>query len=117
MGERLYDLSILSQLVMGDKEFMKELINTFIATAPQDAENMRSAVQNESHEDVRSIAHKLKSSVRTMGMHALEPEVLSLEKMGKEKVDFDTVRVKFKKFQLLLEHTIEQLKKEDILGQ
>ncbi|HBH06023.1 MAG TPA: hypothetical protein DDX92_05425 [Flavobacteriales bacterium] len=115
MDDNLYDLNILSELVMGDEGFMKELINTFIDTAPQDVASIEKAVHDESFEDVRKITHKLKSSVRTLGMHALEPVVLSLEKMGKEQEDFNAIREKFREFQILLERTIEQLKQEDIL--
>ena len=68
----------------GDAEFMRELIDTYFADAPQLLAQMRSALAGSQHEEFRRAAHSLKSNSATLGALTLSSVAKDLEMMGKD---------------------------------
>jgi HPt (histidine-containing phosphotransfer) domain-containing protein len=57
--------------VGGDRAFLAELVDEFLADAPRQLESLRSAIASGDSETARRAAHTLKSTARTFGALAL----------------------------------------------
>ena len=112
MGENLYDLSILSEMVYGDSEFMQELINTFIEHAPIDSKELTAFAKEKNWEETSKKAHKLKSSIRTIGVTSLSDIILQIEMDAKKNNNLDKICDHINHFTSTLEIVVESLKKE-----
>lgn len=116
MSKVLYDLSILEEMVYGDKEFMRELVHTFIEYAPIDAQELRDFAEIKNWEETSKKAHKLKSSIRTIGVTSLSKVILSIEENTKNQTHLDTISTNIESFSKTLTEVIEKLKHEPFIA-
>ena len=112
MSSSLYDLSVLEEMVYGDTVFMKELIDTFIEYAPIDSKELCDFAQEKNWDETSKKAHKLKSSIRTIGVISLTDLILSIENDAKNQQNLDTIHLDIDRFATTLEEVIVNLKKE-----
>lgn len=112
MEDNLYDLSILSEMVYGDTEFMKDLVNTFVEHAPIDSKELASFAYNKNWEEASKKAHKLKSSIRTVGVTSLFDLILKIEMDAKNNNNLDSICDKIDQFTSTLELVVKSLEKE-----
>jgi len=108
----LYDLETLRRSTGGDEQFMKHMIQLFIDQAPKQLAEMQEAVHDQDWLRLGATAHKIKSSIRGMGIHSLVDEALSLEQDGKNQQNLETVTERIALFEAKLIVTIEFLSKE-----
>jgi HPt (histidine-containing phosphotransfer) domain-containing protein len=113
MSNNLYDLSILSEMVYGDTDFMKELVDTFIEFAPIDAKELSEYAKAKNWEETSKKAHKLKSSIRTIGVTSLTDLILKIEEDSKSMSQTDMIEGNIATFMNTLELVIEKLKSEN----
>lgn len=116
MSKVLYDLSILEEMVYGDKEFMRELVQTFIEFAPIDAEELRVYAKEKNWAETSKKAHKLKSSIRTIGVTSLSDVILAIEEDTKNETNLDTICDHIESFSTILKDVIESLKGETFIA-
>jgi HPt (histidine-containing phosphotransfer) domain-containing protein len=96
----------LLESVQGDRAFLAELLDTFLAEAPNLLAAMRQALARQDAAGLRLAAHSLKSNSRDFGAAILSGLCLELEMMGKAgtlagaaeklaqaEVEYDRVRV------------------------
>ncbi len=76
-------LANLWDMAEGDREFMADLIETFLRTAPQRLADMRQAVERGDAAALAMAAHSLKSNCAAFGAQTLTGICLELERMGK----------------------------------
>ena len=107
-----YDLETLKRSTGGDEQFMKHMIKLFIDQAPKQLGEMQAAVDSQDWPLLGATAHKIKSSIRGMGIHSLVDDALSLEQDGKTQQNLDTVTERLATFEAKLIVTIEFLSKE-----
>jgi len=69
--------------VGGDREFLAELIETYLEDSPRLLEAMRLAMAAGNAEEFRRAAHSLKSTSATLGAMPLSRLARGLEEMGK----------------------------------
>lgn len=112
MSSNLYDLSILSEMVYGDAEFMKELVDTFIEYAPIDTRELKEFAQSKDWEETAKKAHKLKSSIRTIGVTSLSDLILKIENDSKNLTETDLIEHHINEFSSILDLVLENLKSE-----
>ena len=112
MSENLYDLSILSEMVYGDTVFMKELVDTFIEHAPADSKELGDFALVKNWEETSKKAHKLKSSIRTIGVTSLSDIISRIEMDAKNQNNLDSIQNKIEKFNITLNLVVSQLRKE-----
>ena len=60
------------------------LVNTFLTDALERIEQINSAINNQSADDIRRAAHSFKGSSANIGAHTLQQYCLDLEKAGHE---------------------------------
>ena len=73
----------LEKLTGGDKEFMAEIIDTFLEDAPDLVANMRKGVDQGNAADLRLAAHSLKSNSADFGAETLRELCKQAELLGK----------------------------------
>lgn len=113
MSTNLYDLSILSEMVYGDTEFMKELVDTFLEYAPIDTKELEEFAQKGDWEETSKKAHKLKSSIRTIGVTSLSDLILQIELDSKNLNNIDNIPVQIVQFSETLQQVLHKLSTED----
>ncbi len=77
------DIHVLEQLVGDDPEMIKDMLQDYRASAKKTAAELRTAYQAEQWKTVGALAHKLKSSSRSVGALALGELCASMEQAGK----------------------------------
>ena len=76
------DLPALLRTTAGDEEFMRELIELFLADAPQRMTQLQAAVESGAADDITSAAHNLKGSSGNLSAPGLQEVFAQLEKQG-----------------------------------
>ncbi|MEL7006525.1 MAG: ATP-binding protein, partial [Bacteroidota bacterium] len=74
-SEKITNLSYLSGVCHGDKDFMRDMIETFITNTPQSLKAMHEAAEKKDWVTVGRNAHKIKPSISFMGLEDLKPIV------------------------------------------
>jgi HPt (histidine-containing phosphotransfer) domain-containing protein len=80
--ERLFDLSLLQSIGKDDNEFAKKIIATFVELMPGSLSEIKTAAINNDIDQVRKLAHKMKSSADLLGISSLKKTLLALEKIS-----------------------------------
>ena len=62
------------------------MVNLFIETVPQNVGELKKCLQNEDWEQVSKQAHKLKSTVDSMGIKSLKTIIRTVEANAKQKI-------------------------------
>ena len=83
-NERLYDLTMVQSVSGGDEGFIKKMVALFIETVPQNMQDLKNALQAENWEQVGKTAHKLKSTIDSMGIKSIRQEIRSVESNAKQ---------------------------------
>ncbi|MCZ8284147.1 MAG: ATP-binding protein, partial [Bacteroidia bacterium] len=86
------DLSDLYEMAKGNKTFMREMSEMFVAQNPGDMAELEKAVADDDYERISDVAHRMKTSVGFMGLKALMQPLNEIEQLGKEKKNPDAIR-------------------------
>ena len=81
-GDLLYNLSYLSDISRGDKEFMKKMVDLFINQIPAALTDINEAFADNDFSRVKALAHKTKSSIDTLGISKIKNEIKELEMLA-----------------------------------
>jgi PAS domain S-box-containing protein len=73
------NLESLKEFSGGSKEFEKELIELFMAQVPREIEELEKAFVEEDTFQIKSVSHKLKSSMAVMGLYSLNEHLSFIE--------------------------------------
>lgn len=110
--EKLYDLSLVSELARGNAEFIMNLAKIFIDTVPPTSKEMSEACAQRKWEQVGKLAHKLKSTIDTMCINSLKEDIRVIEKGGKDQSNLDILPGLVEKADGIIRRAAEQLKAE-----
>lgn len=111
-NNKMYDLTMIKSVSGGDEEFIKKMIVLFIETVPQNVGELKKSLQTEDWEQVSKQAHKLKSTVDSMGIKSLKTIIRTVEANGKQKISLEEIPSLIKKIDADINDCVEQLKKE-----
>ena len=81
---KLYNLDRLSQYVNNDLTQIKEMINIFLGTIPQDIDQLQKSADKERWDKVYEIAHRIKPSVDVFEMNEILIDIKRIEKLARE---------------------------------
>jgi CheY-like chemotaxis protein len=109
---KLYDLSIVQSVSGGDKAFIRKMILLFIETVPQNLTELSVALRTENWEQVGKMAHKLKSTVDSMGIKSIHGDIRAVETNAKQQKDLHEIPFKVEKIVSVIDLCIEQLMQE-----
>jgi PAS domain S-box-containing protein len=82
---RLYDLTMVESVSGGDEGFIRKMVVLFIETVPQNMLDLQSALKEENWDLVGKTAHKLKSTIDSMGIKSIRQEIRTVEANAKGK--------------------------------
>lgn len=77
--EKLYDLSNLLQFGDDDPNFIKDIITLFITNGRQDLSALQAAVTSGEIQEIFQVAHRMKSSLHTMGIRSVETAIKRID--------------------------------------
>ncbi|QCR21532.1 CHASE3 domain-containing protein [Pontibacter sp. SGAir0037] len=73
------DLSYLQEMSGGDTDFIKEMMELFLQQVPAELENIRNAASKGNTQEIKLLAHKLKSSVTMLGVETMASRLKAME--------------------------------------
>lgn len=97
-GRYTYDLKYLREVSGNNREFIREMIQTFIDTIPQILGDMLESLAVQDWERISRLAHQIKPSLTLMGLDDLKNSVVFIEENGKKKTELDKLPVTVKNF-------------------
>ena len=80
-----YDLAMVRAVSGGDETFVRKMIDIFLATIPQSLSDLQQHAAAEDWEALGKSAHKLKSTIDSMGIHSLRQDIRALEGFGRNR--------------------------------
>ncbi len=84
MEKPVVDLNKALDMVDGDKEFLKELVELFKKDYTEKLEEISSAIQKKDFKTIDEVAHSLKGASGNLGLMRIYELSFEIEKMGKE---------------------------------
>jgi CheY-like chemotaxis protein/HPt (histidine-containing phosphotransfer) domain-containing protein len=106
---KLYDLTMIRSVSGGDEAFIRKMILLFIDTVPQNVQELVLALGQKNWEQVSKMAHKLKSTIDSMGIRSLHDQIRKVEMDAKNKVQLDGLTERVKHVESVVALCISQL--------
>lgn len=75
----LYNLSLLEQMGKNDPSFIGAVVGMFLASIPTDLNELNEALIERNWKQFASAAHKLKSTIDTLGVEAISEKIRIIE--------------------------------------
>ena len=88
---RLYDLTMVQSVSGGDEGFIRKMVALFIETVPQNMQDLKNALEATNWEQVGKTAHKLKSTIDSMGIKSIRQEIRAVESNAKQMESLDEI--------------------------
>jgi len=111
-SHQLYDLTMIRSISGGDSGFIKKMILLFIETVPQNVQEMVEATGQQNWEQVSKMAHKLKSTIDSMGIRSLHDQIRAVETQAKNGTRLDRMPDMVGQVESVVSVCIQQLKSE-----
>lgn len=111
----LYDLSMIIEVSGGDEEFVKKMVALFIETVPTNLKDLNTYVEASNWEMVSKMAHKLKSTIDSMGIHSLNQDIRTVEHTAKKKEALENIPALMHNINIIIEQCVKQLEAQIIL--
>jgi PAS domain S-box-containing protein len=106
---KLYDLSMVESVSGGDAGFIKKMIALFIETVPQNIRELVGSIQAQNWDQASKLAHKLKSTVDSMGINSLYEDIRLVESNAKRNENTELLYPVAVKIETVIQRCIEQL--------
>jgi PAS domain S-box-containing protein len=106
------NLESLKEFSGGSKEFEKELIELFMAQVPAEIQELENAFVEGDDLQIKSISHKLKSSMAVMGLYSLNEYLSFIEENASTKAKRTHSLKKLKNIKKILEENYDFLKRK-----
>jgi HPt (histidine-containing phosphotransfer) domain-containing protein len=87
--QKITDLSYLREMSGNDNDIIEEMIHIFIEQIPEFTNDISSNFEGQNWQGLGAVAHKAKSSVRTMGMEYMGDCLEQLEHFSKGNLKFE----------------------------
>lgn len=110
----LYDLSMIIEVSGGDEEFVRKMVALFIETVPVNLKELNTYLEAGNWEMVSKMAHKLKSTIDSMGIHSLNQDIRTVEHTAKKKESLENIPALVHNMNIIIDQCIKQLEAEII---
>lgn len=108
--EKITDLSYLTEVAAGDREFLFELVDTFICQVNEFSENMKKYLREEKYELLAKEAHTAKSSVILFGLNRLGSRLKEFQLLAQDMDKIETYPDYIEEFEVTCRHAIEEIR-------
>ena len=79
----ILDLTFIKSVCDDDQDFINEVLDTFLIEMPKDIAQMNQAVTDQDVVIIGRMAHKIKSTLQTLGLFELKELALQIEQLAK----------------------------------
>jgi hypothetical protein len=111
-NQKLYDLTMIQSVSAGDEAFIKKMIRLFIQTVPQNVQELVDFAAQGNWEHVSKMAHKLKSTVDSMGIRSIHDQIRAVEMYSKNRDQLNLLPDMVKHVESVITDCITQLHSE-----
>lgn len=111
-SEKLYDLSLIEAISGGDTDFIRKMIELFIETVPPNVQELNDCLLNQNWDGVSKLAHKLKSTLDSMGIESVKEEIRTIEQSAKTRQNLDVVSALMYRVTSTVNTCVKQLEQE-----
>lgn len=109
--DKVTNLDYLNELAKGDTAFIAEMIAIFLEENPEEIKTLEAAIQENQFEDIKSIAHHMKSTIPFVGIDLLiGKDLLEIEKLAAEKTGLGQIKILFENVKTICEKSYDELK-------
>lgn len=105
------DLSYLKKMSNNDKEFVDEIINSFVLNTPKAIKEIKSYLNSENWIKMEEQVHKIKPTLTMIGMPLARESAVEIEILTRSQSDIETLKRLVQKFCASLESALDQFKK------
>lgn len=110
-SEPLYDLSMVKSISNGDEGFITKMLQLLMETMPPSLDELKNQEQAGNWEMVGKLAHKMKSTIDSLGIKSLKEEIRQLEANGKQGLS-ETIPCQVNHVIEVMNRCLEQIKKD-----
>lgn len=111
-GEKMCNLSYLSEMMAGKKDLIKGMMDAFLKQVPEELQSINDAITKTDYATIKNFAHTMKSSVSIMGIAVLIPVLKGMEDLGAMAEDIEKIKELNQKLNLICGQAIEEIEKE-----
>ncbi len=111
-SEKIYDLSMVQAIAGGDAGFIKKMVQIFLDTMPLSVDQLQKELQDQNWDALSKLAHKMKSTIDSMGLVALKDVIRTIEGNAKHKHELDGLPKHVSKVAEVLANCVQQLKQD-----
>ncbi|MBD1260911.1 Hpt domain-containing protein [Maribacter polysiphoniae] len=108
----IYNLDKLNEMADGDEDFINSVISVFLEEVPQDLEGLETALEEQDHQQVYQLAHKIKPNVDLLGMEQTRAIALQIETLGKNAANIIEIREVFPLLKKDIHQVVSELKND-----
>lgn len=88
---KVINLDYLNDIADGDKDFIREILGIFVDQMPAEEIKLREALAAQDWQQVRNIAHKVKSSTGNLGIKKAYDNFAEIEDLAQKKVNLEKI--------------------------
>jgi CheY-like chemotaxis protein len=110
--QKLYDLTMIQSVSGGDEAFIKKMIHLFIQTVPQNVQELVDSTSQGNWEQVSKMAHKLKSTIDSMGIRSIHNKIRAVEMHAKNRDQLELLPDMVRQVESVVSLCISQLHSE-----
>jgi HPt (histidine-containing phosphotransfer) domain-containing protein len=103
---------MVTTIAGGDPGFIKKMVQIFLDTMPPSIEQLKSELQQQNYDALSKLAHKMKSTIDSMGIARLKDVIRTIEANGKQKQNLDVIPALVSQVEEVLTECIQQLKRD-----
>jgi CheY-like chemotaxis protein len=108
-SEKLYDLAMVESISGGDKTFIVKMMELFLQTVPQTLSDLKACCEKGDWVMTSKHAHKLKSTIDSMGIVSLKQDIRAIESGGKTAGDPAQLKALVQKVLGVMDEVISQV--------
>lgn len=112
--EKVCNFNYLNEMVGGKSNLIMEIMDTFLIQVPADLRLINDAIVKKNYSDIKSFAHKMKSSVSIMGISVLTPILQEMMTLGEKKMNIEKINDLNQRLNLICKKAIGEIEKEKV---
>lgn len=116
VSDKLYNLSMVNVIGRNNPEFAAKMVKLFLDNIPIELQKLTTAVKENDIKTVNFIAHKMKSTIDSMGIEKIRTSIRALEMKEEIIIDESVIELHLEKITTVLHKAIEQMKADFSIG-
>src|SRR6185369_10919272 len=106
----LVDLSYLTSVSGGDKQFVNDILQMFLDHTMPELNALKGSIASQDYATASVVAHRIKSSINMLGNADASALIVTIEKSAKTKSDTDQLMGHFESIEKILSNMAGEIK-------